>query len=529
MKSYLLTFDGGLQTKLDEHLAPVNYAVGCKNVNLSKASLYPYYGLEQDGTVNGKYIKFFNNIVVSNEDELDIRHYVEFGNRLYWTNGSYNTFGLMRYDGTNVGIEATTPNAPDGTMTLAPTVGSKSTDGDYVYTYTYVDSDGIESAPSAYFSVTTVDQDVSIVIGSETNIPLDIAYRKIYRTGGNNPTFNLIAELDSAILSYTDSTRDTDVARIELSTSTGTSAPQSLDNLIENNGTFWGSVGTRIYFSAEGQPEYWGELDYLTLNDNCTGLGKFGEYVLAFTKADTYLISGYNRDTVSIRQLPYREGCVNGNTIANVGEYLLWASYNGICVFNGATIDVLTKNVLSWSNDSEIGETRFGDWGDLRFDSNVGFKIDKAIGIDGHYYAVFQDGILDIDVLNKMTASTIYYEGIKSLYYDTYNDILNIVAGDEAPYNIFQFDSDTDNYMEAIWTTPKIMTELGYGAMKHFRKVILDEKPISVTTYVGNKRFVSEGKREFYLPSGFFGNTIQFEITTNRPIRSLRFDYGGLK
>jgi hypothetical protein len=529
MKKQLLTFEGGLQTKIEPHLIAPNQATGCANVDLSKGSLFPYYGLESNGTVTGKYIYFNNGTIISNTDELDTRSYVLFGNRIYWTNGTYNSFGLMRYDGTNTGVEATTPVAPDGTMTLTPVTGSKSTDGDYSYCYTYVDTDGIESPPSAFFTVTTDNQDVSIVIGSETNTPIDIAYRKIYRTGGNNPTFNLVTELTDPTVTYTDSIRDIDISRIELATSAGSPAPQSLDNLIENSGTFWGSVDDRVYFSANGQPEYWGDLDFIPLNDTCTGLGKFGEYVLAFTKADTYLISGFDRNTVTSRELPYREGCVNSNTIANVGENLLWASYNGICIFNGSVVDVLTKNILSWDKNVEIGDSRFQDFGDLRFDSNIGYKIDRAIGIDGHYYAIFQDGILDIDVLNRQTASTVYLENAVALYYDDDNDVLNLVSGESSPYTVNQFNSNTDTHMLAQWQTGALQGEEGYAIKKQYREVEFDVAPLSVTVRVNDKFFTIKNKSKFKLPSGFIGNTIQLEIETNRPINSAMYSYGVLK
>jgi hypothetical protein len=529
VKRQLITFEGGLNTKLDESLVAPNYGVGCSNIDLSKGTLFPYYATEEAGTVNGKYIYFNNGTLVQNTDATDVRSYVSFGNRIYWTNGTFNSFGLTRYDGTDDGVEATAPVAPDGSVGFVLSGTTGGLNGDYSYCYTYVDNDGIESAPSGFYTLTTTgDQDVDITISGETNTPLDISKRRIYRTGGNNPTFNLIKELDNPTLTYKDITRDIDVSRIELATNTGDSAPSSLKHLIENSGTFWGSVDNRVYFSANGQPEYWNELDFLQLNDDCAGLGKFGEYVLAFTKSDTYLIAGFNRDTVSIRQLPYREGCVNHNTIANVGEFLLWASYNGICIFNGSAVDVMTKNILSWNKNVEIGESKFGDYGDLRFDSNVGYKIDKALGVDGHYYAIFQDGVLDIDVLNRQTASTIYIQDAYSLYYDDDNDVLHIVAGTDT-YTDYMFDSDTDSHMTAQWITGKIQGEEGYGVKKQYRKIEFSDVVSNAVVVVDNKRFEISNRKEFFLPSGYIGSTIQIEIETNRPIRSVEYQYGVLR
>jgi hypothetical protein len=530
MKRQLIQFNGGLQTKLDEHFCPPNQATACKNINLSKGSIFPYFGLEDNGTIDGKYIYFLSDgTIVSNTDEADIRSYVFFGNRLYWSNGTFNSFGLTRYDGTSTGIEATAPDAPDGTLSGATVSGINVLSNTYTYCYTYVDADGVESQPSQYLEISPSGQDVQLTISAETNTPLDISKRKIYRVGGTNPTFNLIAELDDPTLTYTDSTRDIDVSRIELYNREAESAPSDLTNLIENNGTFYGSVGDRVYFSIQGQPEYWSSLDFVELSDECTGIGKYGEQVLAFTKASTYLITGFNRNNIAVRELPYKEGCVNSDSIANVGESLLWASYNGICIYDGSQVTVLTRNILSWNKTTEIGDAKFGDFGEAAFNDNYGYKIGKAIGIDGHYYALFQGGILDIDVLNRATSSTIYIEDTFSLYYDTTTDKLNIAYGESAPYTVKSFDSDTSTNMLGLWQTGEIIGEEGYNPKKQYRKIYFDDIVQSTTVAVDGKTFTIDNKKEFFLPSGYIGNSIKVTITTDRPIRSMTIEYGLLK
>ncbi len=531
MAKQLLVFNGGLQTKLQEHLIEPNQATLCSNIDLSKGSIFPYYGLSEYDTATGKYVYFNDGTIIANTDVTDIRSYATFGNRIYWTDGSYSPYGLLRYGGNVGGVEATAPTAPDGTITPTPSGTTGGLNGDYVYAYTYVDLDGIESAPSPYFNLTTTDyQDVALVISAETNAPADISHRKIYRTGGNNPTFNLVCELANPLLTYNDITRDIDISRIELSTFSNGTPNGDLTNLVENSGTMWASVNDRVYFSANGQPEYWNQLDFIQLNDACTGIGKFGDAILAFTKADSYLITGYNRDTVASKLLPYREGCTSHETIANVGDYLLWASYSGICIFNGSSVDIMTKNILSWNKESAIGDTRFGDYDEnTTFESGTGFKINKALGIDGHYYGIFQGGILDIDVLNKQTASTIYIEDTVSLFYNDMDDTIGIISGIESPYSVYKFNTDTDTTMNGSWTTGHIQDE-GYAIKKHYRKVELDNVPTKVTVKVSDtKQFTIEGKKDFFLPSGFIGNYIQLEIETTTEIKSVQYQYGILK
>ena len=528
MKKKLLVFNGGLQTKLGSHLVQDNQAVECINVDLAKGSIYPKKGLNLEREVNGIYVFQEDNVVISNSDENDKRSYARFGNRIYWTDGDYNSYGLSRYDGTDAGVEALAPDAPDGTLTETYTTTSDGLNGDYVYTYTYVDIDGIESAPSPYLSVTTTNtQHINITISGETNTPADISTRKIYRTGGVNPTFNLIVELPSGTLTYIDSTRDIDVSRIELSTYANTAPPSNLTNLVENNGTFWASVGDKIYFSSSGQPEYWSQLDFLQLNDECTGIGKFADIIIALTRADAYIINGYDRDTVTINKLPYREGCVNHRSIANVGDYLVWVSKNGVCVFNGSTVTVATRNLLSWNDLARVGALTWDDL-DSKFDANLGFDVVDGLAMQGKYYGVYSGGIGILRIEDMTLASMIDIPNSKSIYYDDINNYVVAVVDDGGTYNAYSVDTDSSNLMTAIWKTGEMQLDEGYDIIKQFRRIKFDVAPLKAIVKVGSKEFTIENKKEFYLPSGFIAPWIQIQIETNKEIRSCQIEYGVL-
>ena len=528
MKKKLLLFNGGLQTKLAPHLVEDNQATECINVDLSKGSIYPKKGLTQESVVDGIHVFQEDDTLISNADPLDIRSYARFGNRIYWTDGTFNAYGLSRYDGTNAGVEAVAPVAPDGTITNTLAATSEGLSGDYVYTYTYVDTDGIESAPSAYMSVTTTGtQHINLTIGTETNAPADIATRKIYRTGGVNPTFNLIAELTTPTLVYTDTTRDIDVSRIELSTFANTAPQTGLTNLIENNGTFWASVGDRIYFSSNGQPEYWSDLDFLQLNDECTGIGKFADVIVALTRSDAYVIGGYDRDTVAINKLPYREGCVNHQSIANVGDFLVWVSKNGVCVFNGSTVTVATRNLLSWNDLARVGASTFDELTST-FDANLGFDVTYGLALQGKYYGVYSGGVGVLRIEDVTLASMIEIDNAKSIYYDDVNNYLTVVTEDSGTFNAKSIDTDSANPMTAIWKTGEMQLGEGYDVIKQFRRIKFDVAPLKVTATVMGRTFVSENNKDFFLPSGFIGNWVQLEIETDKEIRSCNIEYGVL-
>lgn len=525
MKKRLLTFNGGLSTKLAPHLIEANQATECLNVDLTKGSLYPMKTHTHEVTTTGIYAMMEDGVVIANTDPTDVRSYARFGGRIYWSNKTYGTFGLMRYNGTSAGVEAAAPPAPDGSIAKGTPTANGNLSGDYIYAYTYIDTDGIESAPSGYSAIVTVsEQDVPMTITVATAIPADVVTIRVYRTGGNNPTFNLIAELPKVTLTFTDTTRDIDVSRIELASFENSPPPVDLEHLVENSGTMWGSVGEKIYFSINGSPEYWNSLDYIPLNNPCTGIGTFGNLVIAFTRSGAYAISGYSRDTVTLDKLPYREGCVNHGSIANVGDYLVWVSKNGVCVFDGNVVRVATRNLLSWNDLATVGELT---WDDIpsTFDANSGFDVVDGISFQGKYYGVYNSGLGILQVEDAVLASTISIDNPHSIFYDDVNNYLTVVTEDDGVFNTRSIDTNSAQLAEATWKTGQIQDE-AYDVLKQYRRIRFDVAPLSVTIYTNDKEFTIKNKKDFFLPSGFTGNHIQMSITTDKEIRSCTYEYG---
>jgi hypothetical protein len=111
----------------------------------------------------------------------------------------------------------------------------------------------------------------------------------------------------------------------------------------------------------------------------------------------------------------------------------------------------------------------------------------------------------------------------------TTTDKLNIAYGESAPYTVKSFDSDTSTNMLGLWQTGEIIGEEGYNPKKQYRKIYFDDIVQSTTVAVDGKTFTIDNKKEFFLPSGYIGNSIKVTITTDRPIRSMTIEYGLLK
>ena len=550
----LVTFEGGLSTKIEPHLIGRNEGVICENVNLESGSLRPLSNFYLETTATGKYVHNFEGTFVFNEDADDDRFYVEYGNRLYWTNAGYGDYGLMRYDGTNAGVNAEAPNPLNNTQLAyilinesSSVTGFLTTGASYVYAFTIVDTDGIESTPLFKDGVDVVSGKNSMELKiTKANMATlqsahpDMAGINIYRQGGDNPTFNLIVESltplsdgvtsDATYYYWHDVTADIDVSRIELTTFNNNPPPAELDMLIENLGVFWGAVGKNVYFSAGGAPEFWGALDYVSLDEPCTGLGKFAESIIAFTRTSAYKIDGYNKDNIVRTKLPFNQGCVNKNTITNIDAYLVWASMNGICIFDGSSIQVVSKKQIAWDEFARVGDLTFEDFGEAKWNSGLGYEINYSIGYQDKYFGIFNNGVLVLDLSNGVKFSTINLTNVEALMFSKFDNMLYMIQYNGEDYNVLSYEGARNEPLDAVWKTGRLSDGEGTVQLKHYRDICVDGNPSSINIYVDNVlRYSVVGKNKFKLPSGLFGKDIQFEITTNNEIRSIKYEYAVLK
>ena len=578
MQQELITFDGGLSTKKSPHLIARNESIICTNVDLEKGSLYPLYETSLETATKGKYLEYFDGNFISNDAEADERFYVKYSGRLYWSNGTYGDYGIMRYDGTNAGVNAEAPSPLNANQLNSlliednDTVNGMLTEGAvYNYAFTVVDSDGIESAPvfkglpndgAVSGSNSSMELKISVANWNTYFVGSDMASMNIYRIGGSNPTYNLVASdmtpnspevtTDGSFYYFYDSVADINVSRIELTTFDNTPPPVDLDMLTENNGTFFGSVGNKIYFSRTGTPEYWGTMDYVMLDAECTGLGVFGENIIAFTSFGAYRIDGYSRDTIQISKLPYNQGCVNKDTVTNIDTYLIWVSKNGVCLYNGSEVQVITKQSIAWDEFARVGEATFDSFANESFSSGLGFEITFSKGYQDKYFGAYSDGVMIIDLANGLKVSTVDLPNVQSLFYNEVDNILyltvfeghNYFVNEGSEAYIEEPDSNGDYYAvgayiyvyegsdevkTATWKTGEIVDGTT-NLKKHYRKVELEGNPLSVEVFTdGKSKYYIENSNRFNLPAGCYGKSIQFEIKTQEEVKSLKYYFSSLR
>jgi hypothetical protein len=264
------------------------------------------------------------------------------------------------------------------------------------------------------------------------------------------------------------------------------------------------------------------------LDKECTGLGKFGDNVIAFTKTSAYMISGYNRDNIVLQRMPFNQGCTEPHSVVNIDAYLLWTSLNGICLFDGSAIQVITKKTIAWDEFDRLGNSTFDEITN-KFDGGSGFTIKYAAGFQDKYYGVLNNGVVIIDLSNGLKVSTIAMDNVVSVAFNKEDNFLYLVTDKgDGTYDVYGL-LNTGTNMEATWKTGRL-TDGTVNVKKHYRQVTVDGVADTIEVYIdGVLKHTVHNKEAFMLPAGCIGDDIQFKIVTTNEIQGLKYQYSVLK
>jgi len=512
-------FNGGINNLTASHFLDDAQATYIQNANITDGTLTSHREKKATGsTISGKYGFYYraqDKVVTSNED----RFYVEWGGFLYWSNSAGT---LKRYDGITVSdIGSHTAPVPSLAVVASATAGLL--DGDYWYTYTYVHDTYFESPPAGFTQVAIASKQATITISGTP--PASVTAIRIYRSGGLNPTFNLLAEVPKATTTYTDNISDFLISRTELATYNNANPPSGLDMLVENSGVLFGVLGNKVYFSQQGQPEYWSEYNYVQVPQAITGLGVKGEGVVIFTANSMYLLTGDSLSTVSINMLPFGFGCKDKRSVQLVEGSLVWVAEmdknDVICVFNGSSVSIANMYATSF-NQSTIDSFAFDDL-PTNYDS-YNFTIKNSLSAFSKYFLFMQGRTAVVDFLD---GAKVYYvqDSIDSGYIKG-NNIYVIENGAEYDYlpdfsNYRNITYRTKNFIDGMVTQTKSYRMVKISAAGSYTvSIVVDGKTVETTT-----------TDKIYLPAGITGTDISFSIQSSgyANVKAIAYEYELLK
>ncbi len=290
--------------------------------------------------------------------------------------------------------------------------------GDFKYCVTYVNKNGWEGAPGDILdyerAVTLEGNFVDITVTWEDP---RISYAKIYRTQKEGADFYCVGEVKTSGDTFTDKISDYTLAGLEpLSTVDNYPPPERGRFLSESGNVFFLAVDSTLYFSVQGNPHAWPKLNFVGFDDIITGIVPEFQGVLVFTANKTYRITGAeNAATLTKVLLPGQQGCVLYNSVTQISNAPIWLSNDGICLWDGENINVISRRIMNTSHLQVICSASANDCyylflkdGAILYDHRNGGIFSK---LDFTCDYAWYDGDADALYLQKDDTISIWGEG----------------------------------------------------------------------------------------------------------------------
>ena len=226
-----------------------------------------------------------------------------------------------------------------------------------------------------------------------------VTHIRIYRVGGAIAAFSVIAELEVGTTTYRDLIPDS--AAGDVNGEYGRNVPpRNLRGITEVLGTFFGTVGTELYYTTQSNPNYW-TLFPIELGAEAMGLAVCAQGLLPLTTEKSYFLSGTTAETFKLYPLHGDQGCISPRSVQAFGDGSLWMSSDGLCFSNGGKVRVLSKDQLGKTAFTGIRASAVYDEvyymahstgvfvADFRHNNTVRFRTLSDTDIDG--MGVFND------------------------------------------------------------------------------------------------------------------------------------------
>ena len=277
--------------------------------------------------------------------------------------------------------------------------------------------------------------------------------------------------------------------------------PKASKYLIESGNIFYAAVETRLYASDYGNPNSYRTGAYIDFDQKITGLSSIGSELVVFTEYGVYRVFGNDPFGLKKVRVPTTEGVPDGGikTIVKFQGGIMFASHQGICFYNGKSVERLTHNVIngfSYPNNTTKANNAGGIYDDVYYllgNSGTGYKVDLKSQ--------------PLKVTNStFNASKLYYRGAdNTLYADTGRP--GYATGDRSTFTVkTRKFSAGDINLEKLFKSIRITGENFYGTVK----VFVDDT-LTDTFTIGSS--VADFDRTFYLGQPRQGNGVQVQLS----------------
>ena len=359
----------------------------------------------------------------------------------------------------------------------------------------YTGSDKITLTSSASGTGGADDHYVDLVV--QMKIPDELVKREYVCRGLTVDNADVANEATYYYVDFQSSDSLIDIQPIEADNE----PPKSSKYLIESGNIFYAAVNTRLYASDYGNPNSYRTGAFVDFDQKITGMSSIGSELVVFTEYGVYRVFG--RDPFGLKKVrvPTTEGVPDGGnkTIVKFQGGIMFASHQGICFYNGKSVERLTHNIIG--SFSYPNATKANNAGGIYND------VYYLLGSSGTGYKVDLKGS-PLKVINTtFNASKLYYRGAdNTLYADTGRP--GYATGDRTSFGVTtrKFTGGDINY-EKVFKSVRLTGDSFNGTVN-----VLVDGTQTDTFAVGG--VVADFDRTFYLTQPRQGNGLQVQLVT---------------
>lgn len=537
MTGFKLQSFGGKAPKVFSRLLPNEMAQVATNTRLDSGRLEPWKGNASASitpvasySITGAtktLFRYSSTIWIgSNEDLNIVRSPIaeDPHERLYVT-GIGGATGYPRMttaaivgNGTYYALGIPSPAAFDAvTVTGTTAVSGSETPQTRSYIFTYVSAYGEEGVPSQALVSQVVDvysdQSVTVDFPANPSGAHNLVKKRLYRTDSNG-VFRRVAEVQESTDTYNDTAADSALGE-EIPTSNfdapadNTSADHPDGPLLGlvsmPNGILAGFSGQTVSFSEAFQPHAFPSGYRLTMKSDVVAIAPLNTGLLVLTKEKPAIVQGLDPEAMTMTEVDSTLSCVAKRSVVDMGEYVIYASPDGLVRAADNGLSLITENILTRDQ-----------WQDLTPSSIVAFQY------EGHYVAFYNNGSESKGFIFDPRGGKNSY--IKLDFYatagfnDLENDELYLVVGG----SVYKFAQGSD--LSFTWRTKKFYVDRPINP--GVAKVECDSYSPTPTMklyadgVLKHTQTITNGDL-FRLPSGYKANEFEIELTGSIPINQV--------
>jgi hypothetical protein len=421
-------------------------------------------------------------------------------------------------NGTYYALGIPSPAAFDAvTVTGTTAVSGSETPQTRSYIFTYVSAYGEEGVPSQALVSQVVDvysdQSVTVDFPANPSGAHNLVKKRLYRTDSNG-VFRRVAEVQLSTDTYNDTAADTALGE-EIPTSnfdapadnTSSDHPDGplLGLVSMPNGILAGFSGQTVSFSEAFQPHAFPSGYRLTMKSDVVAIAPLNTGLLVLTKEKPAIVQGLDPEAMTMTEVDSTLSCVAKRSVVDMGEYVIYASPDGLVRAADNGLSLITENILTRDQ-----------WQDLTPSSIVAFQY------EGHYVAFYNNGSESKGFIFDPRGGKNSY--IKLDFYatagfnDLENDELYLVVGG----SVYKFAQGSD--LSFTWRTKKFYVDRPINP--GVAKVECDSYSPTPTMklyadgVLKHTQTITNGDL-FRLPSGYKANEFEIELTGSIPINQV--------